>query len=306
MDVFHYHMSTAQPANVSPYPTPAQLQDTLTQWAASKPALVRLETIGHSHQGRPILAVRLAAGPSERRILFVGGIHGLERVGVAMVLHLLGTLLRGYGGDPRITSLLGRVEVWGVPLANPDGYAAGRRPNARGVDLNRNFGVGFATSPLATWRRWPFYGGPSPYSEPESQALKAFAERQRFAIALSFHSFGGLINYPYGHTRRPPPDAPLLRAIAQEMRRRQPYERYAVRPLSWLYCPRGCLEDDLYESDGTLAFLLEMMPYFPRLLRPAMLWHRAAWFNAEAGELAHHLGNNLEPALYLIELAADP
>ena len=86
--------------------------------------------------------------------------HGLEKVAVAMVLRLLDVLYDGFGVDQRITSMLEKVHVWLVPVLNPDGYVTSTRKNARGVDLNRNFGVSFADKGLAKTEWWPFYGGP--------------------------------------------------------------------------------------------------------------------------------------------------
>lgn len=43
------------------------------------------------------------------------------------------------GGDARAAAIVRGEHVFLVPTMNPDGFAARRRGNARGVDLNRNF-----------------------------------------------------------------------------------------------------------------------------------------------------------------------
>ena len=71
-----------------------------------------------------------------------------------------------------------------VPCANPDGYEYSRnhfafwRKNRRrnedgsfGVDLNRNFSVGFTPNKDTTSN---VYSGPSAFSEPETAALRDF------------------------------------------------------------------------------------------------------------------------------------
>ena len=78
------------------------------------------------------------------KALFVGGIHGNEKVGVYMVLRLIEVLLNGYGDDRRVKNLVDQREIWFIPVLNPDGYVASRRKNARGVDLNRNFETAFS------------------------------------------------------------------------------------------------------------------------------------------------------------------
>ena len=78
--------------------------------------------IGRSLDGRPIVVERVG-DPHGPRVLVVGCIHGNESAGLAVVRAL--------------ERMHPDVDLWIVPNLNPDGYAAGTRGNARGVDLNR-------------------------------------------------------------------------------------------------------------------------------------------------------------------------
>ncbi|MGH3994221.1 MAG: DUF2817 domain-containing protein, partial [Pseudonocardiaceae bacterium] len=108
----------------------------------------------------------------------VGAIHGNELAGRAVTRRLPG--LR----PPRGVALLI------VDDLNPDGSAAGRRQNAHGVDLNRNFPF--------SWRAMgmPFdthYAGAGPLSEPESRAAAALIRRVGPRVTLYYHQMLGLV-----------------------------------------------------------------------------------------------------------------
>lgn len=73
------------------------------------------------------------------RSQIVAGIHGDEAACPELLLRLLGYLASRYSDHGRCASLLDAVELHALPVMNPDGRAAGKRLNAAGYDLNRNF-----------------------------------------------------------------------------------------------------------------------------------------------------------------------
>lgn len=160
--------------------------------AVEAPARERI-AIGRSVRGRRLSVVRLGPRDARRRVLVVGCIHGDEDAGRAMA----GVLERG--PLPRDT------ELWVLRDMNPDGLAAGTRQNARGVDLNRNFGRG--------WRRLPrgrHYSGPRPLSEPESRAVRRLIMRVRPDLTLWFHQ-------PFGIVARSGADPAVERRVARAL-----------------------------------------------------------------------------------------
>ncbi len=132
--------------------------------------------LGRSAQGRVLEAVRVGDPEASERVLVVGCIHGNECAGTAVT----GIL----------TQSAPDFDLWVLPNLNPDGRAARRRHNARGVDLNRNF--------PSEWkrrgRRWdPEYPGPRPLSEPETRAAVRLIERIRPDVTIWFHQPQALV-----------------------------------------------------------------------------------------------------------------
>jgi protein MpaA len=124
--------------------------------------------LGRSVDGRAIVAYEVGDTDSRRRALVVGCIHGNESAGVAVARRLERASPRG-------------LDLWIVPVLNPDGLALRTRGNARGVDLNRNF----------PWR-WRvlhglFYSGPHPLSEPESRLAYRLILRLHPQVSIWFH-----------------------------------------------------------------------------------------------------------------------
>jgi protein MpaA len=158
--------------------------------APAPPAVVaHRHVIGRSVEGRPLRALELRGRDARTTVLVVGCVHGNECAGLRAVR----LLERTRRPD---------LDLWIVPDLNPDGRALGRRQNARGVDLNRNFASGWRPGP-----RGPEYPGPHPLSEPESRAARALILRIRPQLTVWFHQ-------PQDLVRAWGPSVPVARVYA--------------------------------------------------------------------------------------------
>jgi murein peptide amidase A len=136
------------------------------------PTVHMTDQIGHSADGRPIMATESGAPQSPSRVLVVGCIHGNECAGMAVVRRL------------RRLPTPELIDLWLVPTLNPDGHAADTRQNGDGVDLNRNFSTGWSLhgTPWST-----YYSGPRPFSEPETRAARRLIERVHPTLSVWYH-----------------------------------------------------------------------------------------------------------------------
>ncbi len=128
--------------------------------------------IGHSADGRRIMATESGAPQAPNRLLIVGCIHGNECAGMAIVRRL------------RRMPTPDMFDLWLVPTLNPDGHAADTRQNGHGVDLNRNFSAGW-THHGTPWST--YYSGPRPFSEPETRAARRLIERVHPSVSIWYH-----------------------------------------------------------------------------------------------------------------------
>lgn len=151
--------------------------------AASRPSAVarRSVVIGHSVDGRRLVARVIGPDSAPRKVLLVGCIHGDECAGLRILS--AAAARRPAAG----------VQLWLVGELNPDGTAAGTRQNAHGVDLNRNFPW--------QWQRItdPTYdSGPRPASEPETRAAMGLIGRIRPAVTIWYHQHQDLVDMAGG------------------------------------------------------------------------------------------------------------
>ena len=137
--------------------------------------------------------------------------------------------------EHRVRDVLATTELYIIPMVNPDGveyeWRKNREPNygadgqspsitSYGVDLNRNYGYmwnivylfpdNYFLEYLLNDQSW-IYRGEEPFSEIESQSVKAFVESHDISISLSYHDYGEFMIFPWMHSSRHTPHEAIFR-----------------------------------------------------------------------------------------------
>lgn len=112
-----------------------KLTKLLKSFEKKYPDLIRLESIGKSHEGRDVwlvTATNFKSGvDSEKPALWIdGNIHASELTASAAALYFINALVTRYGTDANITAALDTRAFYIVPRVNPDGaeWALADRP----------------------------------------------------------------------------------------------------------------------------------------------------------------------------------
>jgi len=254
---------------------------------AAYPKLTHIKTIGHSTQKRPIYAMRITneKGPQNKpQVLYLTTHHAREWVATQMGMRLINYLTENYGKDARVTDLLNNVEIWVIPVANPDGYQYTFtnerlwRKNLRdndgdgeiglldGVDLNRNFDEHWGYDDEGSSPNWSdaTYRGPAANSEPETQAVVDFMEKNDFKFAISYHTSGNWILYPQGwQVKTESLDDPIF--VAQSGTDANPAIWDSINDVGYdpgvgadLYIVNGDFTEWAYAEAGVPAYVIEL------------------------------------------------
>lgn len=140
---------------------------------------------GTSVRGNPLTAYKFGEGT--KAIWFVAGLHGNEKSSSYLAVDLANYL----ADNLQVIPADRRVII--IPAANPDGFLRNSRANARGIDLNRNFGA-------SDWRRYVrkgrqlMHGGQAAFSEREAQALRSYMELDGVEKLVALHAQANIVN----------------------------------------------------------------------------------------------------------------
>jgi zinc carboxypeptidase len=254
------------------------IRATLAAWAAADP-LIHVDSVGASYEGRPILAVKIGAAADDAarpNVLFLATHHAREWISTAVAMKLIRWLADSGG------AAIATHDVWVIPVENPDGYQytftnerywrKNRRPNdggSYGVDPNRNYPVFWGFDELGSSSRpdAETYRGTAPGSEPETQAIIAFHAAHPPVVSVSYHSYSGLVLYPWGfRAGELAPDLPRYQALGgtdlvPAVRDSVPgssIDHYHPGPGWNLYPTNGEYTDWAYRTFGTIAFTTEL------------------------------------------------
>ncbi|ALC48900.1 CG3097, partial [Drosophila busckii] len=201
---------------------------------AKFPDIVRLYSIGKTVEGRDLKVMRISENPREYKKIWIdGGIHAREWIAPATVTFILQQLMSNWDKLPNYL----RQRTWYImPVMNPDGYTYSRKVNRMwrknrspakrsqcfGVDLNRNFdigwtGVGSSNNPCSDT-----YRGSEPASEQETKAVSEFLSKRKYNLEgyLTFHSYGQMIVYPWAYKAVKVKDASVLQRVGNTAAKR--------------------------------------------------------------------------------------
>jgi hypothetical protein len=172
------------------YHTYPQIEAAMLAAATNYPSICRRVSLGQTGQGRSMWAVCISDNVNieedEPEFAYISTMHGNEVIGAEMCLYLIDHLTSRYGTDSRVTSLVDAVEIWIIPCMNPDGFVAGTRGNARGIDLNRNFPDPY-TSPANT----------TDGREIETALIMNWSFGRSIMLSANLHSGALVVNYPF-------------------------------------------------------------------------------------------------------------
>lgn len=247
-----------------------------------------IDTIGWSWEGRPIIAYSF--GNSNRPVpeVLITALHHSREPGTVtnLIYFLTKALSQAKNGNQKYQYLFQNHLIWFIPAVNPDGYEYNTRnyPNGGGlwrknrrkindstygVDLNRNYG------PFEFWNapnngsssnpKNETYRGISPFSEPETQAIRNFTLKRNFKIALNFHTYGGMIIYPFSAINKETPDSNFYERFSNFITNNTGY--FFGRDITTVgYPTRGSSDDWFYQPDSTkgkvVAFTVESGYHF--------------------------------------------
>ncbi len=192
---------------------------------------VNCSVCGRTLAGRAIFS--LSIGRAENPVLLTGGYHAQEWITSLVLLRFFECICQSISKREDFCSvnvagaLQGRSLIV-VPCVNPDGVEIALRgpnaaggysqlvqsisegclknwnSNARGVDINHNFDAGWKTlrqMEIESGILGPSprqYGGTSPESEPETEAITRLCRLRKPRHALAVHSQGEEIYWQYG------------------------------------------------------------------------------------------------------------
>lgn len=155
-------------------PTPAELRQSLNHaetlallqaFPGSSGGLeISVSELTRSPEGRtiPVVHLRRRGARNPIRVLIFAQQHGDEVSGKDGLLFLL----RDFAAAPQ--TFPADLELWAIPMLNPDGAESGRRANGAGADLNRDHLT---------------------LSQPETRALHALARQVRPHLSIDCHEF---------------------------------------------------------------------------------------------------------------------
>jgi hypothetical protein len=322
---FDYYVSNALAAD--DYHTFLEMEQILIDINENYSDITRLFSIGSSYEDREIWCLEISDNPGieegEPGVLFTGVHHAREWPTMEICLNVADELTSNYGFDDNITNIVNNRRIWIVVCVNPDGYYYDHdlhngnrwwRKNrfyfpefgTYGVDLNRNYAGSCNGDDLGMWGSTGMSHNPSnelfcginQFTESESQAIRNLIIENDICAAISWHTHGELVMWPWGYSKNiQAPDDNYLSQVGTEIALRITTQDgngiYTATQAAGLYPTTGDTVDWVY---GYGHYVLGRQ-IFPFTIEACDSFHPTP------DVLEQVCAENYEGALYLLEEA---
>lgn len=229
------------------YHSLSEVQQLLTSFSQTYPAITEVVNYGSSKQGHDLMALRVGSHLKDSqkvsRVLLTAATHGDEIITTEVLLALLKkVLVEASQKNPRFVKMLDEHEIMFVPVLNPDGFSKQNRYD-NGVDPNRSY---------------PYPDHPTATPTSSIQAELKLIEQFPIDGSIDFHAFSGVIIYPWGYTNQslPAEQKKIFDFVTSKMAATNGYEFGSIVDL--MYIARGSSCDYYYWKKGTMAIAIEL------------------------------------------------
>lgn len=271
-----------------------------------------------THDGRPIYWVKISDNPNlseaEPQALYNALHHAREALSLSQLIYFMWYLLENYDNDPNIQHLIDNTELYFIPCVNPDGYVHNQTTNPNGggmwrknrrnnggsygVDLNRNYGYHWAYDNIGSSGNASSdtYRGPSAFSEPETRNIRDFAITHDFVLAINYHTYGGMLIYPWAYNGQETADSTYYRPFSSLMTKFNGYIT-GTGTTTVGYNSNGDADDWLYGEQTQKNKILSLTPeasngygFWPPSTEIVNLCNETVWQNLSYAYLLLNFG----------------
>ena len=245
------------------YPSFDEITVRLKNLAKNHPDICQLYNIGLSVENHPLWFVKISDNVTheedEPEVKYISSMHGDEPLGMFFCLNFMDRLLENYGKDERMTNFVNTMEIWVMPLMNPDGYVHHQRENRQGYDLNREFPDRVDDNNNTTSGR-PI----------EVQHVMNLEFKHSSILSANLHGGTMVVNYPYDSDFNPSarysatPDDTLFREMAlsyslnnPSMKNSTDFDLGITNGVDW-YFVYGGMQDWSYVWMGCMEVTIEL------------------------------------------------
>ncbi|TKR70059.1 hypothetical protein L596_022127 [Steinernema carpocapsae] len=218
--------------------------------------------LGESTLKRNLLGVKIGnPGQNKSKAVIHGCLHSREWVGCSTMLYIINELTQNAAN---YTNLLDNLDIYILPVANPDGYWLTWGPlrfwrktfsgpyiaedgsQCYGVDPNRNFAFKFRVAGFEDDPCSETFPGITAFSEPEPRLIADFlaANNDSIKAYIDVHAYGELFMYPYGYAKVYPNDLSNLNKVASEA-------TTAINAVHGAQFKHGSIVDIIYPASGS-------------------------------------------------------